>query len=132
MKYLLLAGRILFAAIFILSGFSHFSAQSIAYGASQGVPAAQAMVPFSGLLAIIGGSLIILGFKAKWGAWLLILFLIPVTFMMHQFWNIPDPQVSQIQHAMFMKNLSMLGGAIFIAYFGSGPLSMDETLSRKT
>jgi putative oxidoreductase len=45
--------------------------------------------------------------------------------MMHNFWAIQDPMMSQVHYAMFMKNLSMLGGALFISYFGAGPLSLD-------
>jgi putative oxidoreductase len=45
--------------------------------------------------------------------------------MMHNFWTISDPMMRQMQMAMFMKNISMLGGALLIAYFGAGPLSVD-------
>ncbi len=45
--------------------------------------------------------------------------------MMHKFWGLTDPMAAKIQQIMFMKNLSMLGGALLIAHFGSGPLSMD-------
>ncbi|PYO38913.1 MAG: DoxX family protein, partial [Gemmatimonadetes bacterium] len=62
---------------------------------------------------------------AKIGAWLLVLFQVPVTLMMHNFWAVTDPMMRGIQIAMFMKNISMLGGALLIAYFGSGPLSLD-------
>jgi putative oxidoreductase len=103
----------------------HFSSKGIEYGASQGVPIPSILVPLSGLMAFLGALSIILGYKAKIGAWLIILFLIPITFMMHKFWTISDPMQMQMQMSMFMKNLSMLGGAFIIAYFGSGPLSLD-------
>ncbi len=103
----------------------HFSSKGIEYAASQEVPISSILVPLSGLMAFLGALSIILGYKAKIGAWLIILFLIPVTFMMHKFWTISDPMMMQMQMSMFMKNLSMLGGAFFIAYFGSGPLSLD-------
>jgi len=60
------------------------------------------------------------------GALLLVLFLVPVTFTMHNFWAVQDPMMALMQQAMFMKNLSMLGGALLIAYFGSGPASLDR------
>lgn len=125
MTYLVLIGRILFSAIFILSGFKHFSSEMIQYGATQGVPYPIFMIPFSGLMSLIGGLSILIGYKARIGAWLIILFLIPVTVMMHTFWEYKDAQEAMIQQIMFMKNLSMLGGAFIIAYFGSGPLSLD-------
>lgn len=125
MKILLLIGRILFSLIFLMAIMGHFSSQSIAYAASQGVPLSMVLVPLSGLISIFGALSIILGYKAKLGAWLIIIFLVPVTFMMHRFWTVADPMMMQMQMAMFMKNLSMLGGALVIAYFGSGPLSID-------
>jgi len=66
------------------------------------------------------------GYKAKWSAWLIIAFLIPVTLMMHGFWRINDPAAHQVQMTMFMKNTSMLGAAFLIAWFGAGPISLDE------
>jgi putative oxidoreductase len=125
MKYLVPIGRIFFSLIFIMSGFAHFSKSTIGYAASQGVPLASIAVPLSGLIAIVGGFSIALGFQTKWGAWLIVLFLIPVTFMMHPFWKVQDPMMSQIQMAMFMKNISMLGSAFAFAYFGAGPVSID-------
>jgi putative oxidoreductase len=47
---------------------------------------------------------------------------------MHNFWAITDPIVAQMQHIMFMKNLSMLGAALMITRFGSGPLSLDDRM----
>lgn len=126
MSYVVLLGRILFAAIFIIAGPGHFSANTISYGVSKGVPLASIAVPLSGFIAMAGGLSILLGFKAKYGAWLIVLFLVPVTIMMHNFWAIPNPAQAQMQQVMFMKNLSMLGGALLLAHFGSGPLSVDH------
>jgi putative oxidoreductase len=125
-----LAGRVFFSLIFLLAGFGHFSHQEIAYAAQQGVPLATIAVPFSGVLALLGGLTVLLGYKAKWGAWLLIIFLVPVTLMLHNFWAVKDPMMAQMQMAMFMKNLSMLGGALLISQFGAGPLSLDARRSR--
>jgi len=126
MKYAVLAGRILFSLIFLIGGLGHFSAQSIGYAASQGVPMASFLVPVSGVIAIIGSLSVITGYKAKLGAWLLVIFIIPVTFSLHRFWNIPDPMVKQMDMVMFLKNIGLLGGALFIAFFGAGPLSIDQ------
>jgi putative oxidoreductase len=83
------------------------------------------LVPISGVLALAGGLSIALGYKARWGAWSLVAFLLPVTFIMHGFWRLQDPVLAHTQQAMFAKNISMLGAALMIAYFGSGPLSID-------
>ncbi|MGE3610161.1 MAG: DoxX family protein [Bacteriovoracaceae bacterium] len=126
MKYLLLIGRCLYSLIFIVSGFNHFNRETIAYASQNNVPAPDILVPLSGLLIIIGGMSITLGLKAKIGSLLIILFLIPVTLYMHHFWNINRPEEHTLQLVMFMKNLSMLGSAFIILYFGSGPLSLDS------
>jgi putative oxidoreductase len=125
MKYIVLAGRILYSLIFINSAFFHFSGMAADYASSQGVPMASVLVPLSGLMAFIGGLSIALGFKAKAGAWILVVFLVPVTFMMHGFWNVSDPAQQQMQMSMFMKNISMLGAALLITWFGAGPVSFD-------
>lgn len=126
MKFIVLIGRILYSLIFINSGIFHFSGAAIGYAGSQAVPMASILVPLSGAMAIAGGVSILIGYKAKWGAWLLIAFLIPVTIMMHGFWHFNNLQEHQLQMTMFMKNTSMLGAAFIIAWFGAGPLSFDE------
>src|SRR3990170_3574054 len=103
MKYIVLAGRVLYSVIFINSGIFHFSGMAADYAGSQGVPIASFLVPLSRVMAIAGGLSIAFGFKARWGAWILVAFLIPVTFMMHAFWSITDPDQQQMQMAMFMK-----------------------------
>ncbi|HWO33690.1 MAG TPA: DoxX family protein [Candidatus Acidoferrum sp.] len=120
-----LAGRILFSAIFIMSGFLHFSQAEIGYAAQAGVPMARLLVPASGLLALAGGLSILLGYRAKIGGWLLVLFLVPVTLMMHNFWAVKNPMMAQIQMAMFLKNVTIIGGALLISQFGTGALSLD-------
>ncbi|MGL5626581.1 MAG: DoxX family protein [Candidatus Rhabdochlamydia sp.] len=122
----MLLGRALYSAIFILASFGHFNTKTIHLAASQGVLFANILVPFSGVLALVGGLSILLGYKARYGAWLLVLFLVPVTYMMHKFWVISDPTMHGLQQVMFMKNMSLLGAALLIAYFGSGPLSIKK------
>jgi putative oxidoreductase len=122
---IVLLGRILFTAIFIMSGPRHFMSQTIAYAASQGVPLASIAVPLSGAIALIGGLSILLGYRAKIGAWLIALFLVLITPMMHKFWGVTDPMTQQIQMIMFFKNASMLGAALVITQLGSGPWSLD-------
>jgi putative oxidoreductase len=73
---------------------------------------------------------VLLGFQTRIGAWLLVLFLVPVTAMMHNLWTSSDPLTPQIERAMFLKNVTMIGGALVISYFGAGPLSLDALLHR--
>jgi len=123
-RYLAPAGRLLFSAIFLIAGPGHFRATTIAYAAAQGVPLASVTVPLSGVLAILGGLSVALGYKARWGAWLLVLFLVPVTLMLHRFWGLTDPAAATMQQVMFMKNLALLGTALLMAAVGSGPFSL--------
>jgi putative oxidoreductase len=125
MKYLPLLGRIAFSAIFLVTPLTHFSPIAIGYAAQQGLPLAGLLVPASGLVAGAGGLSVLLGYRARVGAWLLVLFLVPVTLTMHAFWAISDPMMAQMHQGMFMKNVAMLGGALLIAYHGAGPLSLD-------
>jgi len=120
-----LLGRLFYVAIFVMSGVTHFTAKPVAYAAAAGVPVASLAVPASGLRALAGGLSILLGYRARLGAWLLVLFLIPVSFAMHNLWAVKDPMMAQMQMAMFMKNVSMLGGALLISQFGAGPWSLD-------
>ena len=126
MRYLVALGRLFYSLIFVVAGFGHFTHQEIAYAAAQGIPFAGVLVPASGVMAIVGGLSILLGFHGKLGAWLLVLFLVPVTFTMHNFWAVKDPMMQQIQMAMFLKNFSMLGSALFFTQIGTGPLSLDS------
>ncbi len=131
MKSMVVLGRIFFAAIFLTASLGHFSAQTIQFAASQGLPLASIAVPPSGVLALLGGLSIALGYKARYGAWMLVLFLVPVTAMMHNFWTVGDPMLARIQQAMFMQNLALVGGAFLLTYFGSGPVSLDSVLKTR-
>ena len=130
MKYIVPLGRLLFALIFITAAPGHFSEETMAYAASKGVPLENVLVPLSGIMAALGGLSIALGYHARLGAWLIVLFLVPVTPTMHNFWHVAEPQAHTIQFIMFMKNLSMLGGALLIAWFGAGPFSLYERTNR--
>jgi putative oxidoreductase len=124
-------GRLLFSLIFVMSGMNHFSSGSISYAANSGLPMADILVPISGLIAIIGGLSVMLGFHARVGALLLLVFLIPVTLVMHNFWAYTDPEMMQMQMIHFMKNLSMIGATTLIAFYGAGPLSIDNHKAKR-
>ena len=131
MKYAVLAGRQLFSLIFIISSARHFSSQTIASAAAHGVPLPDLLVPVSGIIALLGGLSILFGCQTRIGAWLLVIFLVPVTVVMHNFWSVSDPMALQVEKAMFMKNITMLGGALAFSYFGAGPLSVDALMSER-
>jgi len=130
MKYAVLAGRQLFSVIFIIASAGHFNPHTTEAAAAHGVPLPDLLVPLSGIIALLGGFSVLLGFQTRIGAWLLVIFLVPVTVMMHNFWSVSDPVALQIEKAMFLKNVTMLGGALLISYFGAGPLSVDALMSQ--
>lgn len=118
-------GRAFYALIFILAAPGHFSSRAVQMAANHGVPMAGISVPLAGILALLGGLSVLLGFKTRIGAWLLVVFLVPVTIAMHNFWAVSDPGMAELQRIMFLKNVSMLGGALLLAAFGAGPVSVD-------
>ena len=73
---------------------------------------ANVLVPIGGVLALLGGLSVLLGVRARIGALLLVVFLVPVTLMMHRFWAETDPMMMRMQQAHFMKNIAMLGAAL--------------------
>jgi putative oxidoreductase len=129
-EYAVPIGRILFSLIFIISGASHFRADTIDFAVSQGLPGASFMVPLSGLLIILGGFSVALGYLTRWGAVALLVFLVPITLIMHNFWIYSDPALYQMQLVNFLKNLGLMGGALFLLHYGAGPLSVDRYLKR--
>ena len=124
-RYLVPLGRAAFAAVFVVFAPLDFTPQGVAWAAQQGVPLPQILVPLAGLIALAGGASVILGYRARIGAWLLILFLVPVTVWMHNFWAVRDPMMAQMQEGFFLANLSRIGAALLIAHFGAGPISLD-------
>jgi putative oxidoreductase len=129
-RWLVPVARLLFAAIFLISGPNHFAARTIAHAASNGVPAAGLLVPAAGVLSFVGAVMLVLGWRARIGAALLVVFLVPVTLAMHAFWSVADPQMHMMQEIMFWKNVALLGGAFAFLHFGAGPVSFDERAGR--
>jgi putative oxidoreductase len=126
MKYVALLGRFLYAFVFVMGGAANFSKMGIDHAQTAGVPMASVTVPLAGLIAVLGGLSVALGYKARWGAWLIVLFLVPVTIVMHAFWKIADPQMAQMEQVNFFKNVSLLGAALLITQIGSGPASLKD------
>ena len=129
MRYAALAGRQLFSIIFIVASAAHFRPATVEYAAQHGVLLPGMLVPLSGIIALTGGLSVLLGYRTRLGAWLLVIFLVPVTLVMHNFWSVCDPIAFQVERALFLRNITMLGGALLIGYFGPDPLSLDALLA---
>jgi putative oxidoreductase len=126
MRYFYPVGRILFSLIFLTAAPRHFTSEGIQHAADLGVPLATLLVPLSGVMALAGGLGVAIGYHARWGAWLLVGFLVPVTLMMHSYWKLHDAALLHVQQAMFAKNISILGAALLITQFGAGEISIDS------
>lgn len=117
MDVVILIGRILFAVLFLASGFGHFAQTDamVGYAESLGVKPAKPAVLASGLLIIVGGVMVAAGIWADLGSLLLVAFLIPSAFLMHPFWKYEGEQ-QQMEMPAFMKDISLAGAAL--AMFG--------------
>lgn len=124
-------GRLLLSLIFLLSGFRKLTDFSGTIGYMKpNVPfenetLLSALLVIAIVLELAGGLMLASGWKAKWGAGLLILFLIPTTLLMHDFWNFPQAE-QQAQMINFMKNVALIGAMLFVTSVGAGPCSFDN------
>jgi putative oxidoreductase len=125
-KFIFLLGRVLFSFLFIIKSLEHFSPKMVTMAEGMGVPMAQFLVPASGIVALLGGLSILLGYKAKIGAWLLVIFLLPATFFMHTYWSAENSFAAMMHHYCFWKNIALLGASLMITYAGSGPMSLKK------
>lgn len=126
-----LIGRILLALIFIVSGFGKLTnyAATEAYMASAGLPMVGLLLPLTILVELGGGLLIALGLITRVVAIVMFLFLVPVSLVFHHFWDLPAAQAMG-QQIHFLKNLSIMGGMLLLAYAGPGSWSLDARRRR--
>jgi len=116
MDIVLLVGRILFALIFINSGIAHFTKNAAMTGYAQykKVPLAKLSVYVTGVMILLGGVYIALGFFADLGALLIAAFLIPAAVIFDAFWKETDATAKQTATIGFFKNLSLAGASLII------------------
>lgn len=116
-----LTGRLLFTLIFFLSGVTHFTG-SDGYVSlmPESIPFRLFWVWISGVVELVGAAMILFDRSARLGAWLIVLFLIPVTFIVHGYAMVTadTEQMSAIQLSFFLKGLTMTGSALLISQFG--------------
>ena len=121
-SYVSLLARFFLSAIFIKSGVSKLLSpgQTQAYMASKGLPLTEVLLWATILVLILGGVSVLLGYKSKIGACLLIGFFIPATLIFHG--TFPEEEIA------FFKNLGLMGGLLMILAFGSGKFSLENYL----
>ena len=127
-------GRLLLCTIFLLAALGnkipHFS-DVAKIMETVGVPAPQFLLAGAIVFLLVGSVSVIVGFKARIGAVLLLTFLVLASYYFHSFWKL-EGQAQQEQMIQFMKNLSMMGAMLFIVANGSGPWSLDSWLTRRS
>lgn len=124
----LLAGRILIGAIFLNAGLRKVLgfAGTIGYFTKLGFPAPEVFTVLAIIIEVGGAILLIVGWKTRWVAWLLSLFVLIAAFAAHRFWEFDAAQyANQMNH--FLKNLAIIGGLLFVASFGPGSISVDKS-----
>jgi putative oxidoreductase len=122
-----LIGRVLIAVLFVYSGYGKIggfegTAQALA---GKGVPLPQVAAGIALAIELLGGLLLVIGWKARWAAVAIILFTIPATFLFHDYWNMVDAE-RQENEINFMKNIAIIGGALMVVAFGPGRYSVDR------
>jgi|YelNatPaOPRAMG01_1025707.scaffolds.fasta_scaffold75137_2 putative oxidoreductase len=127
---LLLIARVLFSLIFISGAIEHLTkvGYMAGYAKAMGVPLPHLAIIVTGLMLLAGSISILLGWKISYGAIILIVFLIPVTYQMHflPMLHATDAMQKQMEMINFLKNLGLMGGAIYIALLGAGKYSIDK------
>ena len=125
-RYLPLLGRVLIGAPFMMSGLGKLTAHAatVGYISSVGLPLPELGWVIAIAVELIGGVLLICGFRARTVALILVLFALATAICFHR--NFAD----QNQMIHFLKNVMLAGGLLQIVYFGAGPMSIDSTRNR--
>lgn len=125
-SFIPLVARILMSSMFLWSGMVKIMAYSTmaGYAAAKGLPLAGIGVAVAAVIEILGGLAIITGFRTRVAAWVLFVYLIPVTLVFHNYWAMQGAMRMDAQ-VHFMKNLVILGGLLLLAHFGAGDFSFD-------
>jgi putative oxidoreductase len=121
-----LAGRLLMALIFVGAGYSKIGGYAATQGYMEAMNVPGALLPLVILVELGGGLAIALGLLTRLAALGLAGFSIVSAFLFHA--NFAD----QVQQIMFMKNLAMAGGFLFLVGNGPGPLSLDAKLFKQS
>lgn len=122
-----LIGRLMLAAIFIVSGVDKISGFQGLIGAiaSKGLPMAEVLAVATIVIEIAAGLMLVAGWKSRWAAFLLAGFTAIVTVLFHNFWAMPEAQ-KMMQQIQFMKNVAIIGGLLLVMAFGPGRISVDK------
>lgn len=116
---LMFLARLCLAAVFIAAGLNKFINfdQIVAFMSSKGLTPPVPLLFIAAFVEIIGGLSLVFGYKARWGAFILMLYLIPTTYIFHNFWTLTgEAQMQQLTE--FLKNLAIFGGLLYVVCCG--------------
>jgi putative oxidoreductase len=124
---LALIGRLLLTPMFLLSGYAKIGGFTGTAGAiaSKGLPMSEALAIAALVVELVGGVMIVLGWKTRWAAVALAAFTAFASYFFHSFWAMPEAQ-QMTQQLFFMKNLAVIGGLLLLVAFGPGAWSVDK------
>jgi uncharacterized membrane protein YphA (DoxX/SURF4 family) len=128
-----LIGRLMLGGFFIYNGINHLkkTKEMAPYAASKGVPKPELAIQSTGVLMLLGGTLLALGVKPKYGALMIAAFLAGVSPVMHNFWGQVDPNQKMNEMINFTKNMALLGAALSLAGLEEPmPASIDRMMDR--
>ena len=126
MEIIFLVGRILFGIFFVILGVNHFKklGQMTQYAASKNVPSPRLATIITGILLVFGGLGVVLGIYVTLSLWLLVIFLVPTAFIMHNFWATPEEE-KMTQMINFLRNIALAGASLMLL---SLPLPWDLSI----
>ena len=129
MQIIFLIGRIVLGVYYLFSASNHFFQMKMmaGYTASKGVPLPEAFVIVTGILLLIGGITILTGYRPRIGIIALVIFFLPVTLIMHNFWAVDDQMMKMMEMVQFLKNTALLSSAVmFLAIPRPWPLRLGR------
>ena len=119
MDWILLLGRVLFGALFILSGLLFHLGQreqAVAYARAKGAPLPEVSVPLTGIAIAVAGVMVIIGLWVDLAALVIAGFLFTTAYFMHAFWKAEDPQERMMEQVQFNKDIALGGAALILFY----------------
>ena len=113
----LILGRTLYSLVFLVLGVRFFSQPIIDYATRMGLIGANFIMPLGGLFFLVAGLSILVGYRVRYAAMVLIAVLTPTTLILARFWGFSDPLITANQEAHFLKNLALIGAAFLLIHY---------------
>jgi len=125
-----LLGRILIALIFVMAGFSKITGfeGTVGYIASKGLPLPEMLAIGAIIVELGGGLMLIAGWYTRWAAAAIFVFTAMTAVLFHNFWAMP-PEEAQNQMISFMKNISIMGGLLYVMVYGNGYIKPSKSIN---